>query len=81
MPSSVIAWFFYEKKSAELTISFVSGDRYIYKKVPPAIYTEFSNAFSKGTYFNKEIKGHYEFEKKLAGNSQNNSRSRHRLKY
>jgi len=63
MPSSVIAWYHYDRTNSSLLISFLSGAKYIYKKVPPAIYKAFRSSLSKGTYFNESIKGVVEFEK------------------
>lgn len=64
MPSSVINSFHYNAGTKELTVVFVSGMVYIYKKVPQHIYDEMKSAFSKGTYLNEKIKSNYEFEKK-----------------
>jgi KTSC domain-containing protein len=63
MPSSVIAWYHYDKANSSLLIAFLSGARYVYKKVPPAIYKAFRGSLSKGTYFNESIKGVFAFEK------------------
>ena len=63
MLSSVIAWYHYNKANSSLLIAFLSGARYIYKKVPPAIYNAFRSSLSKGTYFNESIKGIFTFEK------------------
>ena len=63
MPSTVIAWYHYDRANLSLLITFLSGAQYIYKKVPPAIYKEFSNSLSKGAYFNRHIKDVFIFEK------------------
>lgn len=63
MPSTVIASYKYDEKEQVLTIRFVTGLVYRYKKVPTIEYKNFCAAFSKGTYFNKHIKGYYLFEK------------------
>lgn len=64
MPSSVVSSFHYDKKTQVLTVVFVSGNVYLYKNVPAALYEEMRNAFSKGVFFNERIKGIYPFEKK-----------------
>ena len=63
MPSSVISGLKYDAAKHVLRVYFVSGMVYDYKKVPPNVYQAMINAFSKGTYLNRYIKGHYEFEK------------------
>lgn len=62
MPSTVIASFFYHTTTETLTITFLSGNRYAYKKVPWIIYERLKSAASKGHYFNQYIKNSYEFE-------------------
>jgi hypothetical protein len=42
-----------------LTITFVTGRRYIYADVPEQVYADFRAAYSKGTFFNKYIRDHY----------------------
>ena len=63
MPSTVIAGFLYNAKTATLRINFVSGLIYEYKKVPERIFTAMQKAKSKGIFFNRYIKGHYDFSK------------------
>ena len=38
---------------------------YDYKNVPEEIYAALMLSGSKGTYFNKHVKGHYKFKKVL----------------
>jgi len=59
MPSSVIRRFMYVPESRELTIEFVSGRRYVYAKVPAEDVEAFRAAFSKGSYFNRNIRDHF----------------------
>ncbi|HEY0568963.1 MAG TPA: KTSC domain-containing protein [Xanthobacteraceae bacterium] len=59
MPSTVIRDHRYEHDARRLEVTFVSGKVYAYDEVPPSIYSAFSAAFSKGTFFNKFIKDHY----------------------
>ncbi len=63
MPSSVIAAIHYEPAAKTLLVRYLSGASYIYKNVPEEVYEEMKGAFSKGTFLNKRIKGHYKFEK------------------
>jgi len=64
MPSSVIRFYFYDAKRAELTIVFQTGRQYIYRDVPPEIYEAMQRAESLGEYFNANVKDHYRFTKK-----------------
>lgn len=63
MPSSVIAQIHYDEDAAILTVIFLSGAVYKYKKVPPEVYQTMKSAKSKGIYLNKHIKGNYMFDK------------------
>ena len=55
----------YDEATQVLTVKFVNGDEiYEYKNVPKAVYDELMAAESKGSFFTKNIKGKYEFEKK-----------------
>jgi len=63
MPSSVVALAQYFDSTHVLRVIFVSGKIYDYKNVPTGIYQAMKSAASKGKYFNKHIKGNYEFEK------------------
>jgi hypothetical protein len=59
MPSTVIRHFRYDPTERELYVTFVSGRRYVYKDVPPDVFDAFRGAFSKGTFFNREIRDGY----------------------
>ena len=59
MPSSVIHRFSYSAKNRELTITFVSGRRYVYTDVPQDVFDAFKAATSKGVFFNNEIRDCY----------------------
>lgn len=54
--SSNIASIGYEDDSADLYVEFVSGRRYVYAGVSRATFDELSQADSKGSYLNREIK-------------------------
>jgi hypothetical protein len=59
MPSPVIRSHSYDPETAELTITFVTGRRYVYDDVPQDVYDAFKAAFSRGTFFNHHIRDHY----------------------
>lgn len=61
MPSSVIRFFRYSPDTRELKVSFVSGRLYVYENVPPEVAAAFRNAYSKGTFFNHEIRDRYAY--------------------
>ena len=63
MPSSVIAHMSYQPEKEALTITFISGDVYLYEKVPEKIFKEFKASISKGHYLNWKIKKHYKAKK------------------
>jgi len=42
-------------------VTFVTGRRYVYDDVPPEVYEAFRTAFSKGAFFNREIRDHYAY--------------------
>ncbi|MGX9430363.1 MULTISPECIES: KTSC domain-containing protein [Bradyrhizobium] len=61
MPSTVIRFFRYDAEKRELLVLFVTGRRYIYEDVPPDVAEAFGNAFSKGQFFNHEIRDRYRY--------------------
>ena len=61
MPSRVIRHFRYDPAHRRLTIVFQSGRCYAYHDVPQHVYTQMRNAFSRGTYFNENIRDYYAF--------------------
>ncbi len=63
MPSSVVSAFQYDSSSLTLRIIFVSGKVYDYLNVPEEKYIEMKAAFSKGIYFNTNIKPYYSCKK------------------
>lgn len=62
MPSTVISKIEYDEANELLRIEFQSGKVYYYLNVPRGVYLTLKTARSKGGYFNKYIKGNYEFE-------------------
>jgi hypothetical protein len=63
MPSTVIRFFTYDPDRRHLTIVFRSGRRYVYREVPKEVFEAFAAAFSKGEFFNSQIRDHYAFER------------------
>jgi hypothetical protein len=63
MPSTVILKSSYNADTATLTITFVSGLVYNYKNVPKETFDAMITSGAKGIYFNKHIKGKYDWEK------------------
>ncbi|MBO4226380.1 KTSC domain-containing protein [Bradyrhizobium neotropicale] len=61
MPSTVIRFFRYDAERRELLVVFVTSRRYIYEDVPPDVAEAFGKAFSKGQFFNHEIRDRYRY--------------------
>jgi len=59
MPSTVIRNYSYDAQASELTITFVTGRRYVYDDVPQDVADGFKAAFSRGTFFNQHIRDRY----------------------
>lgn len=52
----------YNEDSKELLVKFHNGT-YSYRNVPRSVFDAFKNAPSYGKFFEKEIKGQYQFSK------------------
>jgi len=52
----------YDPDVENLTITFQSGDSYLYFNVPPSVYRALTQASSAGQYWNRQ-KGAYSYEK------------------
>jgi hypothetical protein len=63
MPSSVILDFTYFPGENRLDIVFTSGRRYSYYGVPEEVAQEMAKSFSKGEFFNSQIRNHYYFRR------------------
>ena len=59
MPSTVIRRFDYAPERRELLIEFTTGRRYVYADVPEDEVKAMRAAFSKGRYFNANIRDRY----------------------
>lgn len=63
MPSTVIRSFRYDPERRELGIVFQSGRRYIYEDVSEETARAMKASFSKGEFFNREIRDRYQFRR------------------
>ena len=63
MPSSVIRAFEYDPKEHRLAVTFVTGRRYAYRDVPPAVAEGLRSAASKGGYFNRRIRDQFSYDR------------------
>jgi len=61
MPSSVIRAFAYDPPTRTLAVTFTSGRRYRYHEVPSETHEAMRAAFSKGEFFNKEIRDRFRY--------------------
>jgi len=61
MPSTAIRAFRYDGDQSALDVTFVTGRRYRYFAVPPAVVQGLETAGSKGRYFNVAIRDRYRF--------------------
>jgi hypothetical protein len=62
MPSTLIRDSRYDPQSRILSVWFVTnGKRYDYQGVPPETHDAFRRAFAKGRFFNRKIRGNFEF--------------------
>ncbi|WP_407180333.1 KTSC domain-containing protein [Bradyrhizobium sp. STM 3562] len=61
MPSTAIRRQDYDLRRRELSVTFVTGRRYLYWEVPPEVAAAFKAARSKGTFFNREIRDRYPY--------------------
>lgn len=53
----------YDSEAQTLTISYVSGQAYLYKDVPETVYKELKASRVKGRYLRFFVKDKYPFEK------------------
>jgi hypothetical protein len=59
--SSSIAAFAYEAEDMMLFVRFKTGRTYRYAGVPSSVFSAFSRADSKGTFFNAQVQGRYPY--------------------
>ncbi len=53
----------YDKKTKALEIEFKNGGVYQYFDVPESVYLALIGADSKGTYFQKNIRGRFRYQR------------------
>lgn len=58
--SSLISSIQYDEAEWVLDVKFHNGNGYSYQNVGPEVYAELLDAESKGSYYNRNIKGHFE---------------------
>ena len=61
MPSTVIEDYDYDSEAGTLNVTFTTGRRYTYFDVPPDVAHGLDSASSRGAYFNRCIRPHYEY--------------------
>ena len=59
MPSTVIRHFEHDPATRQMTVTFNTGRVYVYDDVPDAVAASMRAAFSKGAFFNAEIRNVY----------------------
>ena len=63
MPSTAIRRFHYEPETRTLTVTFVSGQEYAYEDVPPETARDFREAFSKGRFFQAQVRDRFAYRR------------------
>ena len=61
--SSTIRAVDYSELDNVLTVEFNNGSTYTYQGVPKETYQAFLDSDSKGKFFNRNIRAHYEYKK------------------
>jgi len=61
MASTAIQEIDYDETYEVLTVTFTDGSTYKYWNVPQEVYAELLYAGSAGSYFNREIRGKYNY--------------------
>jgi hypothetical protein len=62
MPSTVIRFISYDEDAQRLSVTFVTGRRYVYEAVPVHVFEDFLRAPSRGGFFNTEIRDRFDYE-------------------
>jgi hypothetical protein len=58
-PSSIIRGFRYDASKRQMVIIFMTGNVYVYDRVPPEVRAGLENADSQGVFFNEVIRDHF----------------------
>jgi len=61
--STTLAAAAYDDRRHQLQLDFRDGSRYLYAGVPPDLYGDLLSATSKGSFFNRHIRGHFRHAK------------------
>jgi lysyl-tRNA synthetase class 2 len=61
--STTLARIAFDASAQSLWLEFRNGAVYRYFRVPPALYYALLEAPSKGVYFNRNIRGHFQYRK------------------
>jgi hypothetical protein len=72
MPSTVIRSYSYDARRRELDIVFQTRCRYRYRHVPLATYAAMKLASSKGEFFNRHVRGRFQFSRDPLGDGEGN---------
>ena len=63
LDSSTLAAATYDGHRETLRLDFLDGTRYRYSGIAPTLYRELLGATSKGSFFNRHIRGHFPYVK------------------
>lgn len=63
MPSTAIRRFSYDPETRTLFVTFVSGQDYAYEDVPPQTAQAFREAFSKGQFFQAQVRDRFAYRR------------------
>jgi hypothetical protein len=61
--SSLLKESIYDLDNKTLEVTFQNGAKYMYTNIDTETYQEFSTVESKGSYFGKNIRGKFEYQK------------------
>jgi len=67
MPSQAVRGISWDADTLTLFVQFVSGETYAYLRVPGEVFDAFRGAFSKGRFFQAEIRDRYAYRRIEAG--------------
>jgi hypothetical protein len=68
LESTTLAAAAYDDGCGQLQLDFRDGTRYVYSGVGPDLYRGLLSAVSKGSFFNRHIRGHFPYAKLSAKN-------------
>ena len=68
LDSTTLAAAAYDGRHERLELDFRDGTRYLYCGVAPNLYRDLLRAKSKGSFFNRHIRGHFPYAKTVHEN-------------